>query len=718
VDDFEDYNNNTPDRVFETWKDGFGYTGYHGNGTGSTVGHDIWSTDSPYYQGEIVETSIVNSGAQSMPIYYDNTATTKNFYEEPINLYYSEVERMWDTPQDWTSEDVSALTLWFRGHRPPVGSISYGAGRYTMTAAGTDIWNVPGPINQTFFHDEFHFAYKRLNGEAQITAKVEKVAYTHEWAKAGVMIRNKEFDSDTPDESSAHVMVVVTPAQGIAFQYRAERGGDSTSVQDANFSAPHWVRLTRSGNTFTAEHSGDNITWLPVGQAEESYVEIPTMNADTYIGLVLTAHDALATCEAVFSNVNVKLTGGATISPDGPFTALHQDVGIISNDADKLYVVLEDNAGKSKLVEHPEPNATQIYTWQDWNIDLQDFNSAGVDLTSIKKMTIGIGNKAAPSATGSGRLYIDDIRLHRSRCVPEMTKPAGDLNDDCIVNYLDLEIMTNNWLIRGGWSVTPTDPGNANLVAYYKFDGNFNDSSGNVNHGEPNGASIVSDSYRGQVASFDGVNDYVSLPIGSLISSLTNCTFTTWVNFSNAGGSWQRIFDFGSNTTVYMFLTPRMGTTGALRFAITTGGGGTAEMRADAANTLAIGWHHVTVTIDADSDTVKLYLDGLLVTENTSVTLTPSDLGNTTNNWLGRSQYTADAYFYGMLDEFRIYNRALSHNEVAYLADKGAFIQPVLPLLRPSDPDININLYNADEAIDLKDYAKLASMWLEELLWP
>jgi hypothetical protein len=176
VDDFEDYNNNTPDRVFQTWKDGFGYTGYHGNGTGSTVGHDIWSPDSPYYQSDIVETSIVNSSAQSMPIYYDNTATTKNFYEEPINLYYSEVNRVWDTPQDWTRQAVADLTIRFRGHRQSVGGISYDAvsKTYTMTAAGTDIWDVPGPVNQTFFHDEFHFAYKRLYGEAQITAKVEK----------------------------------------------------------------------------------------------------------------------------------------------------------------------------------------------------------------------------------------------------------------------------------------------------------------------------------------------------------------------------------------------------------------------------------------------------------------------------------------------------------------------------------------------------------------
>jgi hypothetical protein len=46
----------------------------------------------------------------------------------------------------------------------------------------------------------------------------------------------------------------------------------------------------------------------------------------------------------------------------------------------------------------------------------------------------------------------------------------------------------------------------------------------------------------------------------------------------------------------------------------------------------------------------------------------PSDLGETTENYLGRSQFAADAYYVGSLDEFRIYNRALSEGEVLYLA--------------------------------------------------
>jgi hypothetical protein len=162
---------------------------------------------------------------------------------------------------------------------------------------------------------------------------------------------------------------------------------------------------------------------------------------------------------------------------------------------------------------------------------------------------------------------------------------------------------------------------------------------------------------------FDGDNDYIELPIGSLINELINCTFTTWVNFSNTGGNWQRIFDFGTGTRVNMFLTPRTDTNGPMRFAITITGSSD-EDRTTAPATLPSGWHHVVVTFDQDNTTHLLYLDGEVVAENTNARYTPSNLGNTTQNWLGRSQYPVDAYFSGSLDDFRIYDTALTKREI------------------------------------------------------
>jgi hypothetical protein len=170
----------------------------------------------------------------------------------------------------------------------------------------------------------------------------------------------------------------------------------------------------------------------------------------------------------------------------------------------------------------------------------------------------------------------------------------------------------------------------------------------------------------GGALKLDGIDDYVQLPIGSMIASLTDSTFATWVNWSGMGGDWQRVFDFGSGQAVNMFLTPRTVAGGSMRFAITLNGGDN-EDQATAPQALATGWHHVAVTIDATGKTDLLYLDGQLKATKTAARYTPSSLGNTTQNWLGRSQYP-DPYFNGSLDDFRIYNRALTPAEVAQLA--------------------------------------------------
>jgi hypothetical protein len=65
--------------------------------------------------------------------------------------------------------------------------------------------------------------------------------------------------------------------------------------------------------------------------------------------------------------------------------------------------------------------------------------------------------------------------------------------------------------------------------------------------------------------------------------------------------------------------------------------------------------------------TAKVYLDGEMLV-SAATTVLPKDMGETTQNWLGRSQYTSDAYFLGSLDEFRIFNRVLSEAELRYLA--------------------------------------------------
>ena len=115
-----------------------------------------------------------------------------------------------------------------------------------------------------------------------------------------------------------------------------------------------------------------------------------------------------------------------------------------------------------------------------------------------------------------------------------------------------------------------------------------------------------------------------------------------------------------------MFLTPKRGTTGSMRFAIRSTAS-TAEQGINGRTFLPSGWHHVAIVMDGATMTMQMYVDGEMV-RSAATTLLPKDLGVTTQNWLGRSQFAADAFYSGSLDDFRIYTRALPESEIRYLA--------------------------------------------------
>jgi hypothetical protein len=383
IDDFEDYDAGD-NQIWYSWHDGLGYGApgtdpyFAGNGTGAAVGDE---TTLSY-----TEETIVHGGNQSMPVAYDNN---KQGYSK-----YSEVEYTLTNQRDWTEEGVTEMSLWFRGYSASVGSFVEGpAGTYTMTGSGADIWAVNGVEA-----DEFHFAYKMLTGAGSIIAKVNSVDNTNGWAKAGVMIR----ESLSPD--SAHAFACVTPANGVASQYRPSTGGTSGNYNQTGVAAPYWVKLERSiSGLFTVSHSANGSTWQPVTGAVAQNI---SMGSNVYIGLAVTAHDAAATCQAVFSNVTT--TGNVT----GQWA--HQDIGILSNDAEPLYVAVSNSAGNPAVVIHDDPAAAQINNWTEWVIPLSTFADQGINLTNVDRIAIGLGTRGNMTIPGGkGKMYFDDIRLYQ-----------------------------------------------------------------------------------------------------------------------------------------------------------------------------------------------------------------------------------------------------------------------------------------------------------------
>ena len=383
IDDFEDYDAGD-NQIWYAWHDGLGYGSpgtadyFAGNGTGAAVGDETTAS--------FTEETIVHVGLQSMPVMYDNN---KQGYSK-----YSEVELKLSAVRDWTAEGAAELSLWFRGYPGSTGSFVEGpTGTYTMTASGADIWLVNGAEA-----DEFHFAYKTLTGPGSIVAKVQSVDNTNAWAKAGVMIR----ESLNPD--SAHAFACITPANGVASQYRPSTGGTSGSYNQTGVAAPYWVKLERSvSGNFTVSHSANGTSWQQVTGATPQ--NIP-MGSNVYIGLALTSHDAALTCQAVFSNVTITGSAGTQWA--------HQDIGIASNAAEPLYVALSNSAGNPAVMVHDNPAAATIGTWTQWIIPLQAFADQGINLTNVDRIAIGVGSKGNMTAAGgSGKMYFDDIRLNR-----------------------------------------------------------------------------------------------------------------------------------------------------------------------------------------------------------------------------------------------------------------------------------------------------------------
>ncbi len=167
----------------------------------------------------------------------------------------------------------------------------------------------------------------------------------------------------------------------------------------------------------------------------------------------------------------------------------------------------------------------------------------------------------------------------------------------------------------------------------------------------------------GNAVKLSGNSEYVDVPDG-IVSGLHDFTISAWVNPS-ANSAWSRVFDFGTGTSNYMFLTLSAGG-GPIRFAITTTSNG-AEQQINGPGTLPLNtWSHVAVTLSGNTGT--LYVNGQPVGTNTNMTLTPADLGATTQNWIGRSQFSADPFLGATVDDFQIYDHALSAAEIATLA--------------------------------------------------
>lgn len=214
------------------------------------------------------------------------------------------------------------------------------------------------------------------------------------------------------------------------------------------------------------------------------------------------------------------------------------------------------------------------------------------------------------------------------------------------------------------------------LLHRYSFDGTGSiafDSKGAA-HGTIIGAQLTNQGYL----SLDGkatAAQYVDLP-DQLISGLGDATFEAWITWQG-GDVWQRVFDFGDDTSMmegmrsfgqsYLFLSP-FGGSDFMRTVYKSAD--IKEVIVDAQPAIPIGKPtHLAVVFDDTHDQISLYVNGVPA----GATTTTGHLSqiHDVNDWLGRSQFSADAAYNGIIDEFRIYDAALSAAELEKSLEEG-----------------------------------------------
>ncbi len=230
----------------------------------------------------------------------------------------------------------------------------------------------------------------------------------------------------------------------------------------------------------------------------------------------------------------------------------------------------------------------------------------------------------------------------------------------------------------------PETPGEG-LLLWYRFDESAGpvvvDSSGNGHHGTYErtpefGTGVHGGSFRMTGGSNTSASPYVKIPNG-LLKDMDDITIATYVKWYG-GPNNQWLFGLGQDRNKYLFTSPMAGS--SQKAAITLGSW-QQEQGFSAGSTLKTHvWQHVAIVIDSKAKTARLYVDGIQVGYNGNVTIKPSDLYNASldySGYIGRSFYAEDPFFGGEVDDFRIYNRALSADEIASLAGNSTLITGV-----------------------------------------
>ncbi|UCF43921.1 MAG: hypothetical protein JSV99_03070 [Planctomycetota bacterium] len=392
------------------------------------------------------------------------------------------------------------------------------------------------------------------------------------------------------------------------------------------------------------------------------------------------------------------------------------------------WVELEDTSSNTGYVVHPNPEQMGWGIWEEWNIDLNVFDACGVELSAIDRFTIGIGGTEKTgqikAMTGTGNIWVDDIRLYPPRCRPELSELVGDFTSDCNVDYFDVKVMATDWLMQDGNILTENRP--ATLTG-------FPDATSHWVSGYMGGAIEVNEGYNIDVndprlygiASMS-ITAWIKQPIENVWAGIV-----TSREFPDCEGS--EVTEFAVYGGEYCCPIPGLGYDWAC-----LPGCWQHDFGLDVPDGT---WTFCALVVDPTGASAYMRPDGsALQTGLRNWGAHPIQQNFAHSFMIGRSRED-DGYFVGAIDDVRIYTYALDFNDVNGLAyqttdpnpapvyhykfdettgytaaDSGTptgVYGPVQSVANLTDPEPKNSRF-----VNFADYAIFADNWMAQDFWP
>ncbi len=385
-----------------------------------------------------------------------------------------------------------------------------------------------------------------------------------------------------------------------------------------------------------------------------------------------------------------------------------------------MYVALGDSDSNAVVYYTGDINDIKKAEWQEWNIPLSSFTD--VTLTDVRRIYIGLGERGnVTTKSGKGIMFFDDIRLYPPRCVSSILQPEADLDDDCDVDYDDLDVMTGDWL---------------------ESDYNGVGHDGVLTNFPSDNSQWVVDPCRGKCLSFDGIDDWVDIDDREF-SNFQDKTISLWVNIKEFAADYPYVFCFQNAegpTSYRIYLRTRSrAEANSVRVHFV-------EDYSKDFNDVPDTWNHLAFVLTntgSDTCTGEFYADGALID---SMPGRPRHTGGAKGVNLGSFNDGQGGYLKALYDEFRVYDAALSAADIGYLAGLGGSPPTANMLLHYDFNDVSgkiaknsssyvfycpllsvSELYDSEPLgpgssrwVNFRDFAILAADdWLKDpMLWP